>query len=499
MGKQSPRALRILITDDTAASRAGSGPCLIDFARALLRKGHHAVVYGAVPADIAQALRDATVPVVDDLSALNFVPDVIHGQHHLETMTAALHFAGTPVVAACHAFSPWEQTPPVFPTIARWIALDESCAQRLGTTAGVDAARIRTLHNGVDIARFEPRSPLPATPRRALLCNAHGLQDACAATIVRACRQAGIAVDLATNDVPAHLLRDYDIVFAQSRRALEAMATGCATIVADRAGLAGLVTTANFDRLRALDFGMRSMQAAPVTEAGVLAAIAAYDVDDAGRVCERVRTEANIDVLVDATLVQFREAIDAGRFPDPQDCTQAAARYLRDVVSPTVKSVEQARVAQRHAEDARDAHLETGKSAAAAAEKRIDAALQAREAAVTERAVALKAHDQMEARLARAMQRALDAGIERDAAFAAREEAKQAQLAATAMQARTADAYADALRAQGQLALDLADARARLLVHEHEIDAAKRAQADLRDTRAWRAVTAYRRFWAKFA
>ena len=66
-------------------------------------------------------------------------------------------------------------------------------------------------------------------------------------------------------------------------------------------------------------------------------------------------------------------------------------------------------------------------------------------------------------------------------------------------QARTADAYADALRAQGQLALDLADARARLLVLEHDLDAAKRAQADLRDTRAWRAVTAYRRFWAKFA
>ena len=377
MGKQSPRALRILITDDTAASRAGSGPCLIDFSRALLRKGHHAVVYGALPAEVAQALRDATVPVVDDLAALNFVPDVIHGQHHLETMTAALHFAGTPVVAACHAFAPWEQTPPVFPTVARWIALDESCAQRLGTTAGVDAARIRTLHNGVDIARLRPERR--CLPRRAARCCAMRRPARHLRRHHRARLPAGgVAVDLATNNVPAHLLRDYDIVFAQSRRALEAMATGCATIVADRAGLAGLVTTTNFDRLRALDFGMRSMQAAPVTEAGVLAAIAAYDVDDAGRVCERVRTEANIEVLAEAMLVQYREAMDAGRFPDPQDCTQAAARYLRDVVSrgeDCRTSTRRAAPGRRRARRARRSR----QSAAAAAEKRIDAALQARE------------------------------------------------------------------------------------------------------------------------
>ncbi|KGQ18816.1 Glycosyl transferase [Lysobacter dokdonensis DS-58] len=495
MGKQSPRALRILITDDTAASRAGSGPSLVDFARALLRKGHPTVVYGAVPAHVAQALREATVPVVDDLSALNFVPDIIHGQHHLETMTAALHFAGTPVVAACNALAPWEHAPPVFPTIARWIAVDTVCAERLASTGGVDAARIRVIPNGVDIARFEPRAPLPATPRRALLCNSHGLQDACAATVVRACRQAGIAVDLATDEVPAHALRDYDLVFAQTRRALEAMATGCATIIADRAGLAGLVTTTNFDRLRALDFGARAMQAAPVTEAGVLAAIAAYDADDAGRVCGRVRTEANIDVLADATLAQYREAMEAGRFPDPQECTQAAARYLRDVVAPMVKAVEQSRIAQSDAEATRDAHMESGRAAAAAAEKRIGAALQAREAAVTERDMALKAHDEMEARLTRAMQRALDAGIERDAAFASRDEARDAQLAATSMQARTADAYADALRAQGQLALDLADAQARLLALEAQLDAARRAQPDVQDAHP----SAYRRFMAKFA
>ena len=42
-------------------------------------------------------------------------------------------------------------------------------------------------------------------------------------------------------------------------------------------------------------------------------------------------------------------------------------------------------------------------------------------------------------------------------------------------QARSAEAHADGLRAQGQLALDLADANARLATLEAELDAARRA------------------------
>jgi hypothetical protein len=507
-----PRALRILITHDTAAS--GSGLYVLDLARALLRKGHKPVVYTTVLDAVAGSLREATVPVIDDLAALDAAPDVIHGQHHLETMTAALHFAGTPVVACSHGWMPWEDTPSVFPTIARWIAIDDLCAERLATTRGVDRTRVRTLYDAVDIARFPPRDALPATPRRALVFSGHGVQDAFAATILRACRQAGIAVDIASPGQASDALRDYDVVFATARDALEAMAVGCATVVADRGGFAGLVTTANFDRLRALNFGARSLQAGPVTEAAVLAAIGDYDVGDASRVSQRVRTEANFDTLADAMLVQYREAIDAGRVPDPVDCTQAAARYLRDTLSPMVKSVEQANQARHAAETARDAEAENAEAAALAAEKRIDAALRAREAAMTERAVALKAHDDMEVRLERALQRSLDAGIERDAAFAAREDAKDAQLIATLAQARTAEALADALRAQAQLALDLADAlraqgqlsadvadaQDRLAKVQAELDAQRQAQSEARRSKGWRATLAtYRRLWAKFA
>lgn len=519
MAKASKGGLRVLITNNTAAMRAGSELYVLDLARALLRRGHQPVVYSTVLGDVAESLRRATVPVVDDLSALNIAPDVIHGQHHLETMTAALHFAGTPVVALCHGWMPWEETPPVFPTIARWIAVDDLCAERLATTAGVDRTRIRTLYNGVDIERFQPRAPLPQTPRRALIFSNYATRDAWAATIERACRQAGIAADIAglcsgsASDAPETLLRDYDIVFAKARCALEAMAVGCATVVADRAGLGGLVSSSNFDRLRALNFGIRTMQAAAVTEAGVLEAIAAYDAEDAARIRDRVRSEGNYDALADALVVQYREAIDAGRFPDPQACTQAAARYLRDTVSPMVKSMEQAQAARREAEQAREALIESAAEATAAANKRIQSAIDAREAAVVERAVALKAHDEMEGRVARASQRALDAGIERDAAFAARDEAKDATLVATLAQARTAEALAEALRAQAQIALDLsealrgqgqatrelAQAQAHIASLQSQIDEAHRVRDELHRSRAWRAVSTYRRFRAKFA
>ena len=39
-----------------------------------------------------------------------------------------------------------------------------------------------------------------------------------------------------------HIFRRHDLVFASARSALEAMATGCAVIVLDGRGFAGLVT-----------------------------------------------------------------------------------------------------------------------------------------------------------------------------------------------------------------------------------------------------------------
>ena len=75
------RPLRVLLTNNTLSARAGSELYVRDVATALLRAGHAPVAYSPVLGDVADELRAATVPVVDDLRLLTIPPDVIHGQH----------------------------------------------------------------------------------------------------------------------------------------------------------------------------------------------------------------------------------------------------------------------------------------------------------------------------------------------------------------------------------------------------------------------------------
>ena len=96
--------LRVLITNYSLSNYAGTELYVRDLAARLLRRGHTPVVYSTQLGQVAQDLRAATVPVVDDLNSLTQPPDLIHGQHNLETMTALLHFPGTPAVYFCHGW-----------------------------------------------------------------------------------------------------------------------------------------------------------------------------------------------------------------------------------------------------------------------------------------------------------------------------------------------------------------------------------------------------------
>ena len=79
-----------------------------DVAIALLRRGLKPIAYSTMMGDVADELRGATVPVIDRLDALATPPDLIHGHHHLETMTAVLRFPGIPAIYFCHGWLPWD-------------------------------------------------------------------------------------------------------------------------------------------------------------------------------------------------------------------------------------------------------------------------------------------------------------------------------------------------------------------------------------------------------
>lgn len=77
------RKITVLLTNNTLDERAASETYVRDVGLALLRRGHHPVAFSLVLGPLADELRRATVPVIDDLSRLGVSPDVIHGHHHL--------------------------------------------------------------------------------------------------------------------------------------------------------------------------------------------------------------------------------------------------------------------------------------------------------------------------------------------------------------------------------------------------------------------------------
>jgi hypothetical protein len=330
--------LRVLLTNFALATRSGSELYLQDVASGLLARGHQPIAFAPVLGRLAETLRDATIPVVDDLRKLSVPPDVIHGQHNHELITALLQFPGVPAVRVCHG---WADAPvQTFPRIYRYVAVDDTVASRMLSEWGVPAERMRVMLNFVDVSRFAPRGPLPPRPARALVFS----NDAGAhlPIIERACAPLGIAVDALGASVgavaadPARHLRDYDLVFAKARCAIEAMAIGTAVIVCDYAGIGPLVTTRNFDGLRRLNFGVRTLSE-PLSTAAVAREIDGYDAADAAAVSHRIRREARLDLAVDDWIDMYTEVIaEHRRAPvgSYDDEMRAAAAYLATLRPP---------------------------------------------------------------------------------------------------------------------------------------------------------------------
>lgn len=136
-------SLRVLITNHMMSRRTGTELFARELALDLLRRGHTPVVYTNELGEVASSLRAATVPVTDDLNTLASPPDIIHGQHHVETMTALLHFREAPVLFYCHGWLPWEERPPRHPRIYRHVAADDTCRDRLLWEGGISEERAR--------------------------------------------------------------------------------------------------------------------------------------------------------------------------------------------------------------------------------------------------------------------------------------------------------------------------------------------------------------------
>src|SRR5579864_5511859 len=149
-------SLKILLTNISLRGRSGTEIVTRDTAMALSRRDHSCVVYCPDPGAIAEDLRIFGIPVVEDIRLLQRPFDIIHGHHLPTTATVMARFPETPAIFVCHDFAAWHDTPPQLPAIRRFVAVDETVADRLTTDAGLPPSMTSILLNTVDLERFRP-------------------------------------------------------------------------------------------------------------------------------------------------------------------------------------------------------------------------------------------------------------------------------------------------------------------------------------------------------
>jgi hypothetical protein len=330
--------MRVLLTNNGLDARAGSELYVRDVAIELMRRGHQPIAYSTKLGAVADELRGATVPVIQSLDSLCEIPDVIHGHHHYETLSAMMRFPETPAISYCHGWTPWQEAPLRFPRILRYVAVDELCRERLMVEGGIDPGKIELIFNFFDRSLFPPRTPLPAKPKLALAFSNTFSETSDLPILREACARCGIELHAAglltgnTQANPGQIMGKYDVVFAKARAAIEAMAVGTAVVLCNPGRLGPMISTQNFPSLRPLNFGVRTLSR-PLTIDLLEEELQRYDAEDAAVVTQLVRTECELGPVVDRLLSIYKDVIaEARRNPlhSSPEGDRAAARYLEE-------------------------------------------------------------------------------------------------------------------------------------------------------------------------
>jgi hypothetical protein len=324
--------VHILITNIALLGRSGTEVVTIELARGLASRGHQVAVYAPYVGDPASDLMKHGIVVTDRLDDLPWRPDVIHGHHNIAVIAALARYPNVPALFVMHDARQSLDRVPRTPQIVRIFAVDNINRERhLGQAEpAVDA--IDLLPNAVDLDRFRPRDALPERPRRALLLAKNSEHvDA----VREASRIAGLQLDevgsafgRVVDDLDVRL-KDYDLVFATARMALEALAVGCSVIVCDGRGLAGLANLESVDEWRADNFGLKLLTRAPTVEA-LLFEINRYQAKDAALAGARIRQVASLADHLDRVEAIYRDIVSKWRCSpgDERKHSEAAAIFL---------------------------------------------------------------------------------------------------------------------------------------------------------------------------
>ena len=327
--------MKILFIDYGFNLLAGAERAALELMRGLNERGHSTLVFCAPIGELRSIAASAGIEVVWNLNDLDFRPDVIHAQSHLDTMIAIAGLPDIPAIYHCHGGG-FGDTPPIHPRIYRYLAITETMAQRLVIESNLAPSRIEVAHNWVDLERFtNVRTPSPR-PRKALLFGNQIRPNQIVAAVTEAVTAHGLELDRIGRRIgteienPEEVLPGYDIVFASGKSAIDAIACGCAVIVLGQNGCGEMVGEENFERVRKANFTI-PVNSPPPSSEWIAGEIARFDPAGVAAVTRRLRRECGLDLVVSRMETVYEEVIAAHRRAKMggAEGLQATGRYLR--------------------------------------------------------------------------------------------------------------------------------------------------------------------------
>lgn len=339
--------MRILITNSSLAYRTGTELAVTELAISLLHRGHQVVAFSSRLGEAAELLRESTIPVIDNPNHCSFVPDIIHGQHHLDAITALLAFPRTPAVYHCHGGFPWLERPPLHPRILHYVAMCDGLANSIRVEKNLPEAMVSAVPNWVDLNRTPIRQPRASPPRRVLIFQSQLPHNRYGDAIRSAAESIGLEVTTSADWTdeqkrnPAQQLSGFDIVFAGGRSAIEAAAAGCAVICVSPESCIGWAWPENFADMRWKNFSPRQGDA-KITSGQITALLAEYHAHKSDDLTELVRQECTLERATDQLVsIYDRVIVDWKSRPPPtaEEERLAVLTYLRSL-STAVREVE---------------------------------------------------------------------------------------------------------------------------------------------------------------
>ena len=335
--------MRVLITNDSLENRGGAEVFTQDLGKALQARGHQVVVFSCGRVRGKRLMDIDPIPVVTDLVNLEMKPDIIHGNNHLDLMTALMSLPGVPAVHHVHG-AVCRGVPPLHPRIHRYFTITPTMKDRLMAEYNLPGKDIDVVFNGVDLRRFRTVRGATEKPKRALVFHRSFKENGETTDVIRrACERLGISLEVIgrrsgkTILNPEKVLLEYDLVFAAGMSAIEAAASGCAVIVLGKTSAGPMLDLENFDRFRKANFSL-PLNYPPPDQSAVESEILKYSAEGLSAVTEVVREKADFNVVVDEIVAHYEDVIQrqSHQEEDLQAEMQSLAEYLH-VILPLIK------------------------------------------------------------------------------------------------------------------------------------------------------------------